>query len=99
MALDGTYDIVVTAFTGSVNGRLVFNTNGGTLTGTSEASGETVELLEGVANGNEFKFKVKQKTPLGRITVTFSGTVDGDTITGNAKTPLFSEPLEGHRVA
>jgi hypothetical protein len=98
MALDGTYDITVKSIKGSQEGRLVFKTDGGTLTGTSESGGETVELQEGVANGNEFQFKVKQKTPIGRLSITFKGTVEGDRISGKAKTPLGPALFEGSRV-
>jgi hypothetical protein len=98
MALDGTYDIMVKSIKGTQEGKLVLKTDGGTLTGTSESGGETVELLEGVANGNEFQFKVKQKTPIGRLSITFKGTVDGDKISGKAKTPFGPAPFEGTRV-
>ena len=98
MALEGTYDIMVKTIKGKQGGRLVFKTEGGTLTGTSESGGETVELQEGTANGNEFQFFVKQKTPIGRIKVTFKGKVDGDTISGKAKTPFGPAPFEGTRV-
>jgi hypothetical protein len=57
-----------------------------------------VELLEGAANGNEFQFKVKQKTPIGRLSITFKGAVDGDKISGKAKTPFGPAPFEGSRV-
>jgi hypothetical protein len=98
MAVDGMYDIIVKSLKGKQAGRLVFKTDGETLTGTSESGGETVELLEGVVNGNEFKFKVKQKTPIGRLSIKFKGSVDGDKISGKAKTPLGPAPFEGTRV-
>ncbi len=98
MALDGTYDIMVKSLKGKQAGRLVFNTDGTTLTGTSDSGGEVVELMEGKADGNDFQFKVKQKTPIGRLSITFKGTVDGDKISGKAKTPFGPAPFEGTRV-
>jgi hypothetical protein len=98
MALDGTYDIMVKSLKGKQAGRLVFKTDGTTLTGTSDSGGEVVELMEGKADGNDFQFKVKQKTPIGRLSITFKGTVDGDKISGKAKTPFGPAPFEGTRV-
>ncbi|MEW6663668.1 MAG: hypothetical protein AB1512_00435 [Thermodesulfobacteriota bacterium] len=98
MALEGTYDIMVRSLKGKQAGRLVFKTDGDILTGTSDSGGEVVELLDGKANGNEFQFKVKQKTPIGRLSITFKGTVEGDKISGKAKTPFGPAPFEGTRV-
>jgi hypothetical protein len=99
MTLDGTYDITAKTPMGNQEGRLLFKTDGGSLTGTSESAGQAVELTGGVANGNEFQFKVKQKTPMGEMIVTFTGTVDGDAISGKIKTPLGPVPFEGKRVS
>jgi hypothetical protein len=98
MALEGTYDIMVRSLKGNQAGRLVFKTDGDILTGTSDSGGEVVELLDGKANGSEFQFKVKQKTPIGRLSITFKGSVEGDKISGKAKTPFGPAPFEGTRV-
>jgi hypothetical protein len=98
MAIDGTYDIMVKTLKGDQGGRLVFKTDGETLMGTSDSGGEVVELLEGKVQGNEFQFKVKQKTPIGRLSINFKGTVDGDKISGKAKTPFGPAPFDGTRV-
>ena len=97
MTIDGTYDIMVKTLKGKQGGRLVFKTDGETLTGTSDSGGEVVELLDGQVQGNGFQFKVKQKTPIGRLSIKFKGTVDGDTISGKAKTPFGPAPFEGTR--
>jgi hypothetical protein len=98
MAIDGTYDIMVKTLKGKQGGRLVFKTDGGALTGTSESEGEVVDLFDGKVNGNEFQFKVKQKTPIGRLSITFKGTADGDKISGKAQTPFGPAPFDGTRV-
>lgn len=98
MSIDGTYDIVVRTLKGQESGRWVLVKDGTALTGTSERLGEVAELMEGVVDGNDFQFKVKTKTPLGRIKITFKGTVEGDRIFGKAKTPLGSMPFEGSRI-
>ncbi len=98
MAIDGTYDILVKTLKGRQEGRLVFDTDGSTLTGASDSGGEVVEILDGNVDGNEFQFKVKQKTPIGRLSIKFKGTVDGDKISGKVKTPFGPSPFEGARV-
>lgn len=98
MSIEGTYDITVKTLKGKQDGRLLFKIEDGVLTGTSESGGETVELLDGIADGNNFQFKVKQKTPIGRLSISFKGTVEGDKISGKAKTPFGPAPFEGTRV-
>lgn len=98
MAIDGTYDITVKTKMGEQDGRLVFKTEGDALTGTSDSGGEVVELLDGRTEGNTFQFKVKQMTPIGRLGIKFNGSVEGDTISGKAKTPFGPAPFEGTRV-
>jgi hypothetical protein len=98
MAIDGIYDITVKTLKGKQDGRLVFKTDGDVLTGTSDSGGEVVELLNGSVDGSNFRFKVKQKTPIGRLSITFKGSVDGDKISGKAQTPFGPAPFEGSRV-
>ena len=99
MALDGNYEISVKTPMGNQDGKLVFKTDGSTLTGTSESAGETVDLLDGKADGNEFQFKVKQKSPVGRLKVTFIGSLEGDVVSGHVKTPLGKVQFEGKKVS
>ena len=99
MALDGIYEISVKSPIGTQEGKLVFKTDGSSLTGTSESAGETVDLLDGRANGNEFQFKVKQKTPVGRLKVTFIGSLEGVAVSGHVKTPLGKAQFNGKKVS
>ena len=76
---------------------LTLATSGGTLTGTQEAEGNTTEIADGTANGNDLSWKVSITNPM-PLTLTFSGTVDGNTLSGTADTGMFgSFPFEGTR--
>jgi hypothetical protein len=99
MALDGNYEISVKSPMGTQDGKLVFKTDGDALSGTSESAGETVDLMDGKANGNEFQFKVKQKTPVGRLKVTFIGSLEGHAVSGHVKTPFGKVQFEGKKVS
>ena len=76
---------------------LTLATAGGTLTGKQEAEGNTTDIAEGTVNGNELSWKVSITNPM-PLTLTFTGTVDGDTLNGSADTGMFgSFPFEGTR--
>jgi len=76
---------------------LTLSTAGGTLTGTQEAEGNTTDIADGTANGNDLSWKVSITNPM-PLTLTFSGTVDGNSLTGTADTGMFgSFPFEGTR--
>jgi hypothetical protein len=98
MALDGTYEISIKTPNGDQNGKLVFETDGGALTGTSEAVGSVSPLQDGKADGDSFEFKTEANTPMGMLEITMKGKVDGDALTGEAITPFGPAPLSGNRI-
>ena len=76
---------------------LTLSTAGGTLTGTQEAEGNTTDIADGTVNGNDVSWKVSITNPM-PLTLTFSGTVDGNSLNGTADTGMFgSFPFEGTR--
>jgi hypothetical protein len=98
MALDGTYEISMTTPIGNQTGKLVFETNGGALTGNSEVMGSVSPLKDGTADGDSFEFKVDANTPMGALEITIKGKVEGDTLTGEAITPFGPAPMSGNRI-
>jgi hypothetical protein len=98
MALDGTYEISMTTPIGNQAGKLVFETNGGVLTGNSEVMGSVSPLKDGTVDGDSFEFKVDANTPMGALEITLKGKVEGDTLTGEAITPFGPTPLTGDRI-
>ncbi len=98
MAIDGTYEITIKTPMGNQAGKLVIQTDGDILTGTSEGMMGVDEIQNGKVNGNEFEGMVETKSPMGPLKVTMKCKVEGDTLTGEATTPFGPAPISGKRV-
>ena len=97
MSADGTWNLTMQTPMGERRSTLTLSTAGGTLTGKQEAEGNTTDIAEGTVNGNELSWKVSITNPM-PLTLTFTGTVDGNTLNGSADTGMFgSFPFEGTR--
>jgi len=97
MAADGTWNLTMETPMGERRSTLTLSTAGGTLTGKQEAEGNTTDIAEGTVNGNDLSWKVSITNPM-PLTLTFSGTVDGNALTGTADTGMFgSFPFQGTR--
>ena len=97
MSADGTWNLTMQTPMGERRSTLTLSTSGGTLTGKQEAEGNTTDIAEGTANGNDVSWKVSITNPM-PLTLTFNGTVDGNNLNGTADTGMFgSFPFEGTR--
>jgi hypothetical protein len=97
MAADGTWNLTMQTPMGERNSKLTLSTAGGSLTGQQEAEGNTTDIAEGTVNGNELSWKVSITNPM-PLTLTFNGTVEGNSLNGNADTGMFgSFPFQGTR--
>jgi len=97
MSADGTWNLTLETPMGERRSTLTLVTAGGALTGTHEAEGNTTDISAGTVNGNELSWQVSITNPM-PLTLTFSGTVDGNTLNGTADTGMFgSFPFEGTR--
>jgi hypothetical protein len=97
MAADGTWQLTMNTPMGERRSTLTLSTSGGTLTGQQEAEGNTTEIADGTVNGNDLSWKVSITNPM-PLTLTFSGTVNGNSLNGTADTGMFgSFPFEGTR--
>jgi hypothetical protein len=97
MSADGTWNLTMQTPMGERRSTLTLSTAGGTLTGQQEAEGNTTDIAEGTVNGNDLSWKVSITNPM-PLTLTFSGTVDGNSLNGTADTGMFgSFPFEGTR--
>jgi hypothetical protein len=97
MSADGTWNLMMQTPMGERRSKLTLSTAGGTLTGQQEAEGNTTDIAEGTVNGNDLSWKVSITNPM-PLTLTFSGTVDGNNLNGTADTGMFgSFPFEGTR--
>ena len=97
MAVDGTWNLTMETPMGERRSKLTLKSSGGTLTGTQEAEGNTADIFEGSVNGDNASWKVSITNPM-PLTLSFNGSVSGDTISGQADTGMFgSFPFQGTR--
>jgi hypothetical protein len=97
MAADGTWNLTMQTPMGERRSTLTLSTAGGALTGTQEAEGNSGPIQDASVSGDSVSWKISITNPM-PLTLTFSGTVDGNTMSGNADTGMFgSFPFEGTR--
>ena len=97
MAVDGTWTITISTPMGERQSTLALKTSGNTLTGTQSADGESTDIADGSVSGDEVAWKVSITSPM-PMTLEFTGTVSGNTISGQAQTGAFgSFPFSGSR--
>ena len=89
MAVDGTWNIVMKTPIGDQQSTLTLASDGPTLSGSmsSGAMGSTA-LRDGTVEGDKAAWKADIVQPMA-MTLEFSATVAGDTISGNAKLGMF----------
>jgi len=99
MAADGKWEIVINSPMGAVKAKLDLKTDGGTLTGTQEAAQGSGPLENGKVEGDNLSWSAKITSPM-PMTLDFTGTVAGDTLSGSVKAGSFgSFPFSGTRTA
>ena len=97
MAVDGTWNLTMETPMGERRSTITLSTAGGSLTGKQEAEGNSTDIFEGQASGDTASWKVAITNPM-PLTLTFSGTVSGNSISGTADTGMFgSFPFQGTR--
>ena len=97
MAVDGNWNLTMSTPMGDRNATLTLKNSDGTLTGTQGADGNSTEIFEGTANGDDVAWKVSITNPM-PLTLAFSGTVSGDSISGEMGIgPMGSFPFTGTR--
>jgi hypothetical protein len=97
MAADGTWNLTMQTPMGERRSTLTLSTAGGTLSGQQEAEGNTTDIADGTVSGDNVSWKVSITNPM-PLTLTFSGMVNGNAMTGTADTGMFgSFPFEGTR--
>lgn len=97
MAVDGNWNLTMTTPMGERKATLSLRASGGTLTGTQGAEGNSTEIFDGTVNGGNVAWKVSITNPM-PLTLDFSGTVSGDSISGEMGIgPMGSFPFTGTR--
>lgn len=99
MAVDGKWNITINSPMGSQEAELVFKAEGDRLMGMQIARQGSKEIANGRVDGNNVFWSADISQPF-PITLEFSGTVNGDSISGSVTAGAFgSFPFSGRRVA
>ena len=97
MSVDGNWKITMSTPMGERNADLTLTSSGGTLSGTQGADGNSTEIFDGTANGDDVAWKVSITNPM-PLTLAFTGKVDGDSMTGEMGIGMMgSFPFRGTR--
>ena len=88
MSVDGKWNIVVKSPMGDQKATLELKSDGGTLTGTQAGAQGSMEIANGKVDGNAVSWSNSITSPM-PMTLEFTGTVDGDKISGNVKAGAF----------
>jgi hypothetical protein len=97
MAVDGTWNLTMETPMGERRSTVTLKSDGAALSGTQEADGNTTDIFEGSVNGDQASWKVSITNPM-PLTLTFTGSVSGNAISGSADTGMFgSFPFQGAR--
>jgi hypothetical protein len=97
MAVDGTWNITVNSPMGAQKNALELKSSGNTLTGKASGAQGSQDIANGKVDGNSVSWDISITTPM-PMTLGFSGTVDGNKMSGNVKAGAFgSFPFSGER--
>ncbi len=84
---------------GTMTSTFTFVVDGNKLTGTVGSRMGDTEISEGSVDGNKISFKVVMSRGDRTIEMVYTGTVEGDTITGTMETPRGERPWTAKRVS
>jgi len=85
---DGQWETTMNTPMGQQKATITLATDGDTLTGTMEGQQGTLELKDGAVDGDTVSWKADITNPM-PITLEFSATVDGDSLSGDVKLGSF----------
>jgi hypothetical protein len=90
MSADGTWNTTMNTPMGAQNGTMTLSTDGGTLTGKLVSPQGEIELTDGTVDGDTLTWKADITSPMA-MTLEFTATVDGDSMSGNVKLGAFGD--------
>ncbi len=90
MSADGTWNTTMNTPMGAQNGTMTIATDGGTLTGKLVSPQGEIELTDGTVDGDALAWKADITSPMA-MTLEFSATVDGDSMSGYVKLGAFGD--------
>jgi multimeric flavodoxin WrbA len=91
---EGIYVITQSTPMGEMEATMAINSDG---TGYIEGMMGKMEFAGAKIDGNNFEGSMTADTPMGKMEISFNGTVDGDNISGISKSPMGESPFIGQR--
>ena len=88
MSADGNWNTTMNTPMGAQNGTMTLSTDGGTLTGKLVSPQGEIELADGTVDGDTLTWKADITSPMA-MTLEFTATVDGDSMSGYVKLGSF----------
>ncbi len=96
MSADGTWNVTMNTPMGAQSATLTLKSNGDALEGTMTGDQGTTEIEDGKVDGNALSWGIT--APQMGMKIEFTGTVDGDKISGEAEIGTFGKAtFEGTR--
>lgn len=97
MSVDGAWNITMPTPLGEEKSKLTLDADGSVLKGTMESNVGSAPIFDGTVAGDKVAWKVNITVPT-PMTLDFSGTVDGNKMSGNVKLGGFgSTTFSGSR--
>lgn len=88
MSADGNWDITMNTPMGAQNAKLELHSDGAVLTGRMTSPQGEADVQDGTVDGDSLSWKADITTPIS-MTLEFSATLDGDSISGSVKLGAF----------
>lgn len=82
MAIDGNWKLVMQSPMGARDVQADFKADGSTLSGSFNG-GQGSTPVAGTINGNDVAFNATVPSPVGQMELKFTGTLDGDSLSGS----------------
>ncbi|HEY8253248.1 MAG TPA: hypothetical protein VIG39_01335 [Rhizomicrobium sp.] len=99
MTIDGKWEVTINSPMGAQKATLDLKADGNALTGSQTAMAGTQPVTNGKIDGNNVSWSASITSPM-PMTLEFTGTVDGDKLSGSVKAGAFgSFPFSGGRAA
>lgn len=96
--IEGKYSITMKTPLGTQKGVVTLNVQGDSLSGSFKAMGTANSFSNGKVSGNKITFSGTLRTIIGSIPYVVEATIEGDNITGVAKTSKGNFQIDGKRV-
>ncbi len=99
MSIDGTYKVTAETPIGDIESTITLNTDGDEISGRFHAGMiGTIDFSGGRIEGNSFSFEMTIRKFFKKISVSGTGTVDGNMISGEVKTSMGNSVFSGEKV-